>query len=150
MGESQIWTTGKIDKLGEQLKPGSFTPELLIRLDEYRSSFATSYSVVVERLRSLDFEVTGRPAKSTSALVDKLNRQHVRLTQVQDIAGCRIVVGDTFLQDKALPLLEIYLGTPQVIDRRESPSSGYRAIHLISNLAGRKVEVQLRTELQHL
>jgi ppGpp synthetase/RelA/SpoT-type nucleotidyltranferase len=31
-----------------------------------------------------------------------------------------------------------------------SPSHGYRAVHIVASVNGRKVEIQLRTELQHL
>jgi ppGpp synthetase/RelA/SpoT-type nucleotidyltranferase len=109
-----------------------------------------AYERVVSRLRSLDYNVTGRPAKSTTALADKLERQHARLSQVQDIAGCRVVVEDVFLQEAALAAMEVYLDTPAVFDRRIHPSHGYRAVHLIAQVDGRRVEVQLRTELQHL
>jgi ppGpp synthetase/RelA/SpoT-type nucleotidyltranferase len=37
-----------------------------------------------------------------------------------------------------------------VIDRREKPSHGYRAVHVIVECGGRMVEIQVRTELQHL
>jgi putative GTP pyrophosphokinase len=124
--------------------------EVLTNLDQYRSSFFNAYEHVVARLRGLSYEATGRPAKSTSALVEKLKRQNSRLSQIQDIAGCRVIVEDLHQQAMALQAMEVYLDTPVVIDRRIIPSSGYRAIHLIASFQGRKVEVQLRTEMQHL
>ena len=145
------WTNNQIDKLGDQLRNRQFSAGLLISLDEYRASFLPAYELVVSRLRSsLRYSATGRPAKSTPALVDKLERQRVRLSQVQDIAGCRIVVDDIFLQDRAIHALEVFLDSPVVYDRRSNPSSGYRAVHLVAIVDGRRVEVQLRTELQHL
>lgn len=148
---SSTWTTGQIDRLGESLKSRKFSPELLVELDKYRSSFIPAYETVVSRLRGpLGYSVTGRPAKSTTALVDKLERQHARLSQVQDISGCRVVVEDIFVQEIALESLVVFLGTPRVVDRRNNPVNSYRAIHLIARMDGRAVEVQLRTELQHL
>ena len=120
-------------------------------MESYRSSFFPAYQSVVHTLSgSLKHKVTGRPAKSTTALVDKLERQKVRLSQVQDIAGCRVIVDDLFLQERALLALEVYLKSPTIFDRRASSSHGYRAIHLVANIDGRRVEVQLRTQLQHL
>lgn len=37
-----------------------------------------------------------------------------------------------------------------VVDRRANPSNGYRAVHVIVNHSGKLVEVQVRTELQHV
>jgi Region found in RelA / SpoT proteins len=38
----------------------------------------------------------------------------------------------------------------KIDDRRERPSHGYRAVHLVVEEQGRRVEIQIRTELQHL
>jgi putative GTP pyrophosphokinase len=62
-------------------------------LDEYRRSFGSAYDAVVNGIRdNLGLEPTGRPAKSTGAILAKLRRERIRLTQIQDIAGCRIIV----------------------------------------------------------
>src|SRR5262249_26239032 len=37
-----------------------------------------------------------------------------------------------------------------VMDRRDKPSHGYRAVHIIAEVAGKPVEIQVRTALQHL
>jgi GTP pyrophosphokinase len=36
-----------------------------------------------------------------------------------------------------------------VVDRRKTPSYGYRAVHVIVRQRGTPVEIQVRTELQH-
>jgi ppGpp synthetase/RelA/SpoT-type nucleotidyltranferase len=36
-----------------------------------------------------------------------------------------------------------------IVDRRQNPSHGYRAVHVIVKLEGKAVEVQVRTILQH-
>lgn len=69
---------------------------------------------------------------------------------MQDIAGCRVVVEDIYLQERALGAMQVFLDEPQIFDRRSRPSHGYRAIHLIASMNGMKVEIQLRTRLQHL
>jgi len=85
----------QIDRLGERLKKGNITEEDLRLLDEYRRSFTKAYETVVGIIRNeVTLEPTGRPAKSTSSISDKLRREHIRLTQIQDIAGCRLVVTD--------------------------------------------------------
>jgi hypothetical protein len=96
---------------------------------------------------------------------------------IHDLAGARIVVpGQTisqglvvgdhvlakdvqlssgwYLQNIAVKSLKdrfagIATKEIKVIDRRQEPSAGYRAVHLVIFVDGLPVEVQVRTELQH-
>jgi putative GTP pyrophosphokinase len=89
-----------IDRLGEALARGVVTPEAVTELDAYRRTFGAAYEVVVRRLRmELQLAPTGRPAKTTASIIDKLRRETIRLSQMQDIAGCRVVVEDATQQD---------------------------------------------------
>lgn len=82
-----------VDRLGERLKASPVSESDLVLLDEYRRSFGQAYEEAFGKLQStLRLRPTGRPAKSTLSIVAKLNREHVRLSQIQDIAGCRVVV----------------------------------------------------------
>ena len=139
----------ELDRLGERLRLG-ITPDDLTALDAFRRGFRQSYDSVVDRIRTeLGLEASGRPAKSTAAIVDKLRRGSMRLTQMQDIAGCRIVVPDTSTQSQLVGKLETMFEVA-VVDRRARPSHGYRAIHVIVRSTDLPVEVQLRTDLQHV
>jgi ppGpp synthetase/RelA/SpoT-type nucleotidyltranferase len=100
--------------------------------------------------RSTRLEPTGRPSKSTTSIVEKLRRETIRLSQTQDIAGCRLVVKDIVEQDQVVERLKSTLAKVTVTDRRKQPSFGYRAVHLISTVRNRPIEIQVRTELQHL
>jgi ppGpp synthetase/RelA/SpoT-type nucleotidyltranferase len=140
----------KIDKLGDRLRKGDDTEEDLKFLDVYRRSFGNAYEIVVGMIRQkLALEPTGRPAKSTTALVEKLRRESIRLTQVQDIAGCRVIVADITEQERVVVSLKnLFIGST-VVDRRENPSYGYRAVHIIVSCEGKLIEIQVRTVLQH-
>ena len=140
----------QIDRLGNRLKDGSHTESDLRMLDDYRRSFGEAYEAVVGTLRQRGALPTGRLAKSTVSIVEKLRRESIRLSQVQDIAGCRVVVGDVLEQDQFVTGLEVDFPATTVIDRRESPSHGYRAVHVIVKMSGKLVEIQVRTALQHL
>jgi putative GTP pyrophosphokinase len=140
----------QIDRLGDRLRKGSPTEADLISLDEYRLSFESAYETVVVTIREkLHLEPTGRPAKSTSSLMDKLNRESIRLTQVQDIAGCRIVVNDILEQERVVNILRGLFPQVSVVDRRAKSSYGYRAVHVIVKISDKFVEVQVRTSMQH-
>ena len=141
----------QIDKLGDRLRGGSLVESDLKALDEYRRSFGEAYESVVRAIREqTELEPTGRPAKSTGAIVEKLHRESIRLTQVQDIAGCRVVVGDVAEQDRIVASLRTVFPAASVVDRRATPSHGYRATHVVVESSGRVVEIQVRTSLQHL
>src|SRR4030095_6727255 len=64
--------------------------------------------------------------------------------------GCRIVVADVAVQEAHVLKAATLFGDAKVLDRRESPSHGYRAVHLIVTIGRRVVEVQIRTTLQDL
>lgn len=133
------------------MREGDLTSDEVRFLDEYRRSFGGAHESVVTTIRrNLQLEPTGRPAKSTMSLVEKLRRESIRLSQIQDIAGCRVVVADSLEQDRVVAaLIQLFPGA-SVADRRNKPSHGYRAVHVIAKIAGKAVEIQVRSGLQHV
>jgi ppGpp synthetase/RelA/SpoT-type nucleotidyltranferase len=140
----------QIDRLGERLRDAAPSEDDLRLLHEYRTSFSGASEAVVRRLQEeLGLAPTARPAKSTTSVVDKLRRETIRSTQIQDIAGCRIVVADANTQNRVAATVGLMFDRAIVVDRRLRPSFGYRAVHIIPELNGRLVEIQLRILLQH-
>jgi ppGpp synthetase/RelA/SpoT-type nucleotidyltranferase len=140
-----------VDRLGERLRTGVIADDDLRALDDYRRSLNETYSSVVSTIQTkLELMPTGRPEKSTPSIIAKLKRQPtIKLSQMQDIAGCRIIVSDTLGQDSVVEKLgEIF--SKKIKDLRLQPSSGYRAVHVVVEVSGRPIEVQVRTELQHM
>lgn len=148
-------TNSETNRLGEALRDGSVTTENLIALDEYRRSFqpaiAKLYSDWQESIGLAGKDVlVQRPSKSTPSIIAKLRRQPtLKLTQIQDIAGLRVVLTDRYSQDIFIKRIQSLFSNSKVIDRRTKPSYGYRAVHLVVSIFSRPVEVQLRTEMQH-
>jgi putative GTP pyrophosphokinase len=140
----------QIDRLGNRLKGGPHTEKDLRLLDEYRRSFGEAYETVVRILRQRGEFPTGRLAKSTLSIVEKLRRESLRLSQMQDIAGCRIVVENVLQQDQFIASLKADFPGASVMDRRDNPSHGYRAVHIVAEISGKPIEIQIRTSLQHL
>ncbi|MDP9291705.1 MAG: RelA/SpoT domain-containing protein [Verrucomicrobiota bacterium] len=140
----------QVDRLGNRLRKDDISEADLRLLDSYRRSFTNAYEDVVGRIRDqLGLEPTGRPAKSTTSISDKLRRESIRLSQVQDIAGCRVIVPDILTQDEMVAGLKGLFDRLTVVDRREHPSHGYRAVHVIVDSGGKLIEIQVRTKLQH-
>lgn len=107
----------QIDRLGERLKESIISDDDLRLLDNYRRSFAEGYEITVDNIRrKLGLNPTGRPAKSTASIIEKLKRESIRLTQMQDIAGCRLVVPDITRQDKVVTIIKDYFDNVRVVD----------------------------------
>lgn len=140
----------QIDRLGDRLKGGIHIESDLRLLDDYRRSFGEAYEAVVRTIRQRGEFPTGRLAKSTHSIVEKLRRESIRLSQMQDIAGCRVVVVNVVQQEQFVASLRTVFPGASVIDRRDNPSYGYRAVHIIAMISGKPVEIQVRTALQHL
>jgi ppGpp synthetase/RelA/SpoT-type nucleotidyltranferase len=114
--------------------------------------------VVEEARSSLALDVatpTSRP-KTIGTIHDKLRRERgMGLKGMQDLAGIRVVGDvDRRQQDQLYDLLTVEFtnesAAPKRVDRRENPSFGYRALHVIVFPGGMPVEIQIRTIGQQL
>lgn len=142
-------TISQLNKLGERLRKGLPTEKDLRALEAFRLSFATACEQVSHELNRLGLKPVSRPAKSTPSIIAKLNRERGRLSKMQDIAGCRVEVDNIAEQDRVLAELVAKFPDALVQDRRLKPSHGYRAVHLVVDIHGCFVEIQVRTSLQH-
>jgi hypothetical protein len=115
-------------------------------------------ATVIMGLRSMveTLEIPTKPTqrlKRMARIIDKLARYPTsRLTQMQDIGGCRVVV-DTLGEVRALQkrLVEVWVDDIRHVDDYvgQPKPDGYRAIHMIVVKQQHLVEIQLRTRLQH-
>jgi putative GTP pyrophosphokinase len=89
--------------------------------------------------------------KRAPAIVAKLVRETTRLSQMEDIAGCRVVLHDLVRVPDLLGRISSnweLLDPPDDYVTRPKPD-GYRAVHVRVVRDGHVVEIQLRTDLQH-
>jgi ppGpp synthetase/RelA/SpoT-type nucleotidyltranferase len=114
--------------------------------------------------------IVARRLKRLPTIINKLERptldggmaNSIRITAMQDIAGCRAIVKNTKQLFDLKARLESSTSVHQITNTRDyltcPKDSGYGGIHLIYSCykgqeehpwKGAKVEVQLRTELQH-
>jgi (p)ppGpp synthase/HD superfamily hydrolase len=143
-------TASRLNKLGERLRKGQTDDNDIRALNDFRESFRPAFDNVVAALESLGLQVGGRSAKTTGSIVAKLAREKTRLSTMQDIAGCRVQVQNRIEQDSFVEqILKLFPGS-KVDDRRVKPSHGYRAVHVIANVDGSPVEIQIRTVLQNM
>lgn len=115
-----------------------------IRLQEWLTAYGGDY-YVAQRL------------KRKPQIIRKLQRLSVRLTQLQDIAGARIVVKRNADVDRLHIHLKRSIEQSGGIDQlrvtdyrqRGRDESGYRAMHIIIKSGLRHTELQIRSEAQH-
>lgn len=123
------FSKSEIDRLGDRLKLGEPSDGDLRMLDDYRGTFGDAYELVVSTIRTqLSVKPTGRPSKSTASVIGKLQRETIRLSQMQDVSGCRIVAPSVVDQDRLLARMRAVFPNCTIVDRRHRPSHGYRAI----------------------
>lgn len=97
-------------------------------------------------------DISGR-AKTIDTLRDKLHREsHLRLNQVQDLAGVRVEMDCTLAQQAAFAeeVAQFFstVGSAEIKDIRTTPHSGYRGVHIWLRLPAGRAEIQIRTRGQ--
>lgn len=149
-------SNSQITKLGERLRDSNLSEDDLAMLDQFRQTYSEiderAYRIILDTLAPhTDLTVTKRKRKTQQSIVDKLRRQpKLRLPQMQDIAGCRIVIQGGAQHAKHIDtLLTNAFCRPQwEIDSKDRQADGYYAIHIIVKAEKKFYEIQLRTYAQ--
>lgn len=157
----------KIDRAGLALAKSKYRDEdeyfeLEEVFDEYRKAHLQPLSETTLELQHLltnygaQYYIAQR-LKRKPQIIRKLNRLSVRLTQLQDIGGCRIIVQKNADVDRLHKYLIETVDAQNVFvigrstDYREMgrDETGYRALHVILKRAGVFLELQIRSRIQH-
>jgi len=170
----------KTDNAGITLNKESISKEqreeALEILSNWRASHNYPMQVFFNRLKRVSEKIdskalTAQRLKRVPSILKKLNRKYhgmtkptMKLTQMQDIAGCRAVLSNVKLVNKLFK--ESYLKgdlkheNVKINNYIENPKyDGYRSIHLIYRYFSDKgrvdfnnllIEVQIRSRLQHI
>ncbi|MEO6281696.1 hypothetical protein [Roseateles sp.] len=129
-------STTQINRLGDRLREESVVEADLRQLDDYRRQFAAA-SAEVERVLREEFGHRPTALEAKSTIRAKLRRESTRLSTMHDIAGCRVVVQDRGAQRAR--------GWP-----RAAVCRGQVHRQSVEAEDGHWVEIQVRTELEHL
>jgi hypothetical protein len=166
------YSRGKIDKSGAILIAADVSEsrknEAMAVMGNWRSAHSYPLEIALKTLRRKATNVDPKAIvasrlKRFPAIALKLRREPMRLSQMQDIGGCRAVlrgmkqVGDLLGVQRQLwgvsdGFKEInYIETPK--------ETGYRSVHFVwkyqpnssskQDYAGMRVEIQIRSALQH-
>jgi ppGpp synthetase/RelA/SpoT-type nucleotidyltranferase len=157
----------RIDKAGRLLSnpPDPLTEEYLDLedvFDLYRKTFLPNLTELTSQIQfwlsnnGENYYIAQR-LKRKPQILRKLRRLSVRLTQLQDIGGCRIIVQSNRQVDALKEYIERniegadQLNLVRATDYRAKgrDDSGYRAVHLIIENRGKVIELQIRSMIQH-
>ena len=157
----------KIDKAGIALSKGQMDDiikyiEFEDVFDEYRKNHLQPLSETTVELQSIlndysgDYYIAQR-LKRKPQILRKLRRFSVRLSQLQDIGGFRIIVYRNADVDSLIQFIkERTSGTEdysieKITDYREKgrDDTGYRAVHIIIKRNSFFLELQIRSRIQH-
>lgn len=161
------------NKAGDILRKDSTGEEVnnaLEILSSWRAAHSHPMHVFKNRLERVSTKLDSNALcaqrlKRVPSIIKKLNRYTIRLTQIQDIAGCRAIMPNVKLAKKLYEenyiksdLKHELISTSDYILKPKK--DGYRGIHLVykynSDKAGKQdyngllVEIQIRSKIQHI
>lgn len=170
LSEMYSWSKGTINRMGDAIRDGDAFDEGLYTdwILWHTELIGLVEGVVQAELDDFLEEVAGQPmylygfdkdsdlilssrVKTVDTTREKLQRQTTNLARIRDIAGLRVdggftLAGQDLIADKLVEAL-LAAGASRVDKRnhRESPHSGYRAVHLHVKAPAGLLEIQIRT-----
>lgn len=157
-------TKSQVNKLGKDIRklikedklPSS---ELLIKLQEYRTSFKSDLSSVFEIISNVAKDIrsdsiTAFRIKRIESILSKIKRQPtMALGNMGDIAGCRILVYSDNSVPKIIEKLNKLFTVKYFNDYlKETKEDGYRGYHIYIESPinpNKLIEIQIRTVRSH-
>jgi len=162
-----MYSNRKIDLAGKALSLNSFDSEdheldCEIIFDDYRKSHLEPLTNTTMQLQlwlsqfDRQYYIAQR-LKRKPQILRKMRRFSTRLTQLQDIGGNRIIVNSNedvedvrrFIKNKLTVNKDISIHRETDYRVLGRDDTGYRALHIILNSNGIKIELQLRSRAQH-
>jgi ppGpp synthetase/RelA/SpoT-type nucleotidyltranferase len=184
------FSRGEVDKAGIALVEGPRKPEswdlwedthdaydwALMTMENWRVSHSYPLQVLKMTLRTRAKKIaasaiTAQRLKRLKSVVAKLAAErnaHMKLSQMQDIGGCRAIMPTVLDVERLVKRYELSnaknpAGRPEFVKKYdyigEPKNDGYRSIHLVYKYRttakhlvafnGLRIEIQLRSQLQH-
>lgn len=159
-----ILTNNQINQAGETLKHTPDNSDALSMLSIWRANHLHALDLAFKLVKRHTDKVGnqaiyGKRLKRISSILHKLHRNpKMKMSRMQDIGGCRVILSDYV---KVLNLYELLKQSKSILPNDKNyifypKEDGYRSIHLIYQCNSPnpeydelKIEIQLRTKLQH-
>ena len=120
-------------------------------VQKHIAAYQQMYPQVLQRFQQTvgGFGKVESRLKTADSLQEKLARKNTTLDQVKDVVGLRVTVPSMGDLTKAVAALKGQFDIQEEDNKINNPTGGiYRAYHLIANIDGKPVEMQVRTENQ--
>lgn len=160
------YSKAKIDKAGKNLRDNQSVAEnnnedmsiLNFWREEHLKPLTDVTQKLVEWLNGCTIYNINLRLKRRPQIIKKLKRKpNMRLTQMRDIGGCRAIFESNNQLDEAREIIcekakrSKFMKIVDIADYRKlgRSESGYRALHITVERNGYKIEIQLRTKVQH-
>ena len=173
------YTTSQVSKAGRKLRKGAQGDERNLAISiiqDFRASHSYPLMLIKNHIWRTSLKISkkviiARRLKRLPTILNKLERptldgttsNSTDVSRMQDIGGCRAIFRDkkdVYALVKKLQRSRSVHGIARITDYNSSPKeSGYRGIHVIYDCysknpydipwKGRKIEVQIRTKIQH-
>ena len=145
------FTDDEVDALGERLRHGA---DLDVR-EEYGvyMRYLNELRVgLLAELRELapSYEVNSRLKRLETVAAKLRRRPDLRLSQMPDVVGCRVIVPNRAAQVATVESLARAYDVRELDDKSDAPKFGYRAVHLDIRYGEIHAEIQVQTRNQHL
>ena len=145
------FTDDEIDALGERLRRGA--PSDVREVYGAYMGFLNELRIgLLAELRGLmpGYEVNSRLKRLETVAAKLWRRPELRLSQMPDVVGCRVIVPDRDAQIAVVERLASAYDVRQLDDKSDNPKFGYRAVHLDIRYGEIYAEIQVQTRNQHL
>ena len=133
-------------------------------INNWRASHQYPLNLISDALRKKAKKLTPKGnvvqrIKRLRAIEEKLDRETIKLNQMQDIGGCRVIVSTIGQVNALLKSYSKKGGAVKITNYIEKPrDTGYRGVHIIHEFCSKqypqynnlKIEMQLRTQKQHI
>ena len=145
------FTDDEIDALGERLWRDA-SPDVREVYGDYMGFLNELRTGLLDELRRLTpgYEVNSRLKRLETVAAKLRRRPELRLSQMSDVVGCRIIAPDRVAQIAIVEQLTSAYEVRQLDDKSGDPKFGYRAVHLDIRYGEIFAEVQVQMRNQHL
>ena len=117
-------------------------------IETYRNLYAEPLDYATRKLEKLFPGKVSSRLKTAESIAEKLHRRNLDITETTDIAGARVIFTNVDSLFAGLTKIRNNFDVVQEENYIEKPKGNYRSYHLLVNVSGLPIEIQLKTNRQ--
>lgn len=149
----------QINKIGEKSRECKLSIEDIKTIEVWRASHWEPALAIREKLyneinKKIDCHVVAR-LKRMETIIDKLKRlPELSLSKMQDVGGVRVILEDFSNLYQVVDICKATMSNYKLYRENDyivkPKKDGYRGVHLVYDVDGCYVEIQIRTKIEHI